>query len=191
MKKFNLFLLLLSIISCVSLNAQENEKNSLFTVSTGMISFNNSEQIGISLSNEYIRNINSHFAFGAKIIFAHGEGNVEGLKPRHDVHISTSALDLNGFFVPIHNEKNLLLIGAGLSTDYTRTSYLSNIDYIERDDKIYTIADTDGLIYLFEPVFSLHYYRTIKSNILIGLNINSRDFDFHQNIIAFGGGVVF
>ena len=124
-------------------------------------------------------------------MFAHGEGNVEGLKPQNDIHLSTTALDLNGFFKPIKSDKHLLLLGLGISIDYTRISYLSNTDYIIINDKTYTIADTDGTISLIEPIFSLHYYYNLNKNLFLGFSINARDLKLYQYTVGIGGGVKF
>lgn len=72
-----------------------------------------------------------------RYIFAHGEGNAEGLEPQHVIHLSTTALDFNGLFKPFKSYKNILLLGLSISIDYTRTSYVSNTDYIIRDIKLY------------------------------------------------------
>lgn len=191
MKKYCFLILALLFGSVNILSAQVENTKSLFIVSPGFASFNNGDQGGMSFSNEYIRNVNNRLTYGAKFYFAHGEGNVEGLKPKHDIHISTTALDLNGYYKPFSNNTHFLLIGLGISIDFTRTSYLSNTDFIEKDDKIYTIADTDGIISLLEPVISLHYYYHTKRNMFWGINLNARDLKLYQYIVGIGGGIKF
>jgi hypothetical protein len=186
---FIFFILLFGGIS--KLSAQENSKKSLFVISPGYAIFNNGDQAGISFSNEYIRNTSKYLTYGVRYMFAHGEGNVEGFPPEYDVHISTTALDLNGFFRPFKSNKHILLLGLGISIDYTRTSYLSNTDYIISNNKIYTIANTDATITLIEPVISLHYYYNFTKNLFLGINMNARDLKLYQYIIGIGGGVKF
>ena len=82
-----LFFLVLQFIGVIILEAQEIERKSVFSISTGYAWFNNGAQGGLYLSNDYIRNTSSLFTYGAKYYFAHGEGDVEGLEPKHDIHI--------------------------------------------------------------------------------------------------------
>jgi hypothetical protein len=191
MKKCCLFLFLILLTGIFQLKAQENEKKSLFVISPGYAIFNNGDQSGISFSNEYVRNIHKHFTYGFRYMFAHGEGNVAGLQPQNDIHISTTALDINGFYKPFNSDKHVLLLGLGISIDYTRISYLSNTDYLIVDDKIYTIADTDGTISLLEPVFDLRYYYNFTKDLYLGFNVNVRDLKLYQYVIGIGGGVKF
>jgi len=191
MRRFVLSVSIILFIGVFKLEAQENTKKSLFVISTGFAVFNNGDQGGISFSNEYIRNINRYLTYGMRYMFAHGEGNVEGLESQHDIHISTTALDVNGFFRPFKSDKNILLFGLGISMDYTRTSYLSNTDYIISNGKIYTTADTDGTFSLIEPVFSLHYFYNINKNMFLGFNVNARNIKLYQYLIEIGGGIKF
>lgn len=191
MKKYSLFCLIILVIGIISVSAQDKERTSLFVISPGYAIFNNGDQQGIAFSNEYVRNINKHITYGAKLMLAHGEGNVEGLKPRHDIHISTTSLDISGFYKPFNSLKHVLLLGLGISIDYTRTSYLSNKDYIISDDKIYTLADTEGTISILEAIFDIRYYYNFKHNMFCGINASARDFNFYQYIIGIGGGVKF
>ena len=191
MNKTSLVLLILFQTVFAKLNAQEDSKKSMFIISPGFAIFNKGGQYGISFSNEYTRNINKHFTYGARYVFAHGEGDVEGLRPKHDIHISTTALDLNGFYKPFNSTKHLLLLGLGVSIDYTRTSYLSNTDYFIIDDEIYTTADTDGTFSLIVPVFNMHYYYNFNKNMFLGCNVNIRDLSLYQYIIGLGAGIKF
>ncbi len=180
------------LLACVpEIPAQDSARNSVFSISTGYAWFNHGAQGGLFLSNDYIKNTHSLFTCGAKYYFAHGEGDVEGLEPKHDIHISTTALDLSGYINPFRSARHLLLIGMGFSMDYTRTSYLSNTDYIVVDNEIYTTADTDGTISLIVPVFNLYYYFNFSKNLFIGLCVNVRDFAFYQSMAGISGGVRF
>ncbi len=189
MKKYGLLLGVVLIVGIYRLEAQDNDRKSLLIISPGIGIFNNGDQTGVSFSNDYIRNVNKRITYGARYLFAHAEGNVEGLEPQHDIHLSTTALDLNAFFKPFKSDKHLLLLGLGISVDFTRTSYLSNTDYIISDDKIYTIADTDGIISILEPVFNFHYYYSFSKNLQLGININARDINFYQYIMGVGACV--
>lgn len=183
------FLILLSV--SVAVNAQENSKKSLFCISTGYASFNHAKQGGISFSNEYIRNVSRYFTYGARYMFAAGTGTVEGLPPGYNTHISTSALDMNGFLRPFKSEKDILLLGLGITLDYTVTSQLSGSDYLSNNDKTYAIADTEASISLLEPVFSLHYYHCPAGKFFFGMNLNARDWNLYEYMVQLGGGVKF
>jgi hypothetical protein len=98
---------------------------------------------------------------------------------------------LNGFINPFRFKKHILLIGLGISIDYTRASYLSNTDYVIIDNEIYTTADTDGTISLIAPVFNIYYYYNISKNLFLGLSVNARDFKLYQSLIGISGGVSF
>jgi hypothetical protein len=124
-------------------------------------------------------------------MFAHGQGNIKGLRPQYNIHISTTAFDINGFYKPFKSTKNVLLLGIGISVDYTRTSSLSNSDFFVIDDKIYTTADTYGIMSLLEPVIDLRYYHNFTNNLYLGFNINARDWRLYEYVVGIGGGVKF
>jgi len=189
-KKLILFAITVTVMAGVS-KAQESTQKSLFSISTGFASFNYGKQGGMFLSNSYIRNYQTRFTYGAKVFFAHGEGNVEGLEPQHDIHISTSAFDFSGFVSPLKSPKHILLLGVGVSLDFTRTSYLSNTDFTVVNDKIYTIADTDGLISFMIPVFDIYYAYNLKNNFYLGLHYNGRDVHLYQSLIGINASVKF
>jgi len=191
MKRKALFLVTMLIIAIVKLNAQDNAKKSLFVISPGYVSFNNGQATGMSYSNEYVRNINKYFAYGARYMVAYGEGNVKELEYQYDVHLSTSAFDINGFFKPFKSDKHLLLLGLGISIDYTKTSYSTIADSITIDDKAYSTASTNSTISLLEPIFSMHYYYNLSKNVFLGININARDLKLYQYVVGIGAGVKF
>jgi len=191
MKRKTLFLLIILAVGIVNLDAQESIRKSLFIISPGYASFNNTQATGMSFSNEYVRNINKYFTYGARYMVAYGEGNVREAEYQYNVHVSTSAFDINGFFKPLKSDKHLLLLGLGISVDYTKTSYLSISDSIAIDDKVYSTANTNSTISLLEPIFSMHYYYNLSKNVFLGFNINARDLKLYQYVIGVGGGVKF
>jgi hypothetical protein len=191
MKKFSLFLLIILIVGILKLEAQENSKKSIFMISPGYTAFNNGEQKGISFSNEYIKNINRHFTFGAIFLLAQGEGKTNDLDFQYETHISTTALVVNFFYKPFKSVKHLLLLGIGVCNDYTVTSYSNTTDYLVISDNRYTTNETDRMISFGGPVLDIRYYYNFSKNLYLGLNLNTRDLDFSQYTVGIGGGVAF